>query len=406
MKDKQNNDQINDSSSAVQVNDGQDTNSKISSSEKPSTNESEPSIDSQESATEQDKLDIKQDNKDRKTLYSIGFWFFFIIVLIGCIYFGKSILLPVMVSTFIALLCSPLVNYLERVGIPRTIGVLSVIFLIVGLLFGGVAVLTEPAQQWWSKLPELVKDISQEVTNATNNAGASSALNEAIVSSSNVGEFRSTTVVSLIKSIAVATPTAITQLMISLFMAYFMLSYGRSLFTGFLMQFDHLSNKRKTVELVRVIQKDLSRYIGTVTLINIALGIVVGCVFFMFGVDDPFLWGTLAGIMNFAPYLGPLISMICFGVITYVQFDSMSYAFIIIATYLVINMAESQFVTPTLLGRRFNLNPLIIFMWLILWGWLWGSMGMLLGVPLLVCLNTLLERLDIFGRSHLVLRAR
>ncbi|WP_201288126.1 AI-2E family transporter [Psychromonas sp. L1A2] len=389
MKDKQKNTQINDSSSTVQVSDEQQI----------YTKENSPAID-------QEDQDIKQNKKDIKTLYTIGFWFLFIIVLIGCIYFGKSILLPVMVSTFIALLCSPLVNYLEKIGIPRTVGVLSVIFLIVGLLFGGVAVLTEPAQQWWSKLPELVKDISQEVTNATNNAGTSSALNEAIVSSSNVGEFRSTTVVSLVKSIAVATPTAITQLMISLFMAYFMLSYGRSLFTGFLMQFDHLSNKRKTVELVRVIQKDLSRYIGTVTLINIALGIVVGCVFFIFGVEDPFLWGTLAGIMNFAPYLGPLISMICFGVITYVQFDSMSYAFIIIATYLVINMAESQFVTPTLLGRRFNLNPLIIFMWLILWGWLWGSMGMLLGVPLLVCLNTLLERLDIFGRSHLVLRAR
>jgi len=347
---------------------------------------------------------IQQSIGTDKSLYAIGFGFLFCIVLITCIYFAKSILLPIIVSTFIALLCSPLVNTVVKIGVPRALGVLSVLLLIIAILFAGVTLLTEPAQQWWSKLPDLVKDVSQEVTNVTSSNGSSSA--EAIVSDSNVGEFRSNTVVSLVKNIAIATPTVITQLMMSLFMAYFMLSYGRSLFIGFLMQFDSFANKRTTVELVKTIQKDLSRYIGIVTLINIALGILVGCVFFMFGVDDPFLWGALAGIMNFAPYLGPLISMICFGVISYVQFDSMSYALIIISAYLAINMIESQFVTPTLLGRRFNLNPLIIFIWLILWGWLWGSMGMLLGVPLLVCLNTLLERLDLFGRIHLLLRAR
>lgn len=343
---------------------------------------------------------------DKNNLYMRGFWFLFCIVLIVCIYFAKSILLPMVVSTFIALLCSPLVNSLVKIGVPRAISVLGVIFLIVGILFGGITLLTEPAQQWWSKLPELVKDLSQEVTDATNNANIDSTSGEAIVSDTNVGEFRSNTVVSLVKNIAIGTPTVIIQLMMSLFMAYFMLSYGRSLFTGFLMQFDDFSDKRKTVELVKTIQKELSRYIGTVTLINIALGVLVGIVFFMFGVEDPFLWGALAGIMNFVPYLGPLISMICFGVITYVQFDSMSYALIIVSSYLLINMIESQFITPTLLGRRFNLNPLIIFIWLVLWGWLWGSMGMLFGVPLLVCLDTLLERLDIFGRSYLVLRAR
>jgi predicted PurR-regulated permease PerM len=258
-----------------------------------------------------------------------------------------------------------------------------------------------------AKLPELFKDISQELSNATSKGSTGIIADSSrFVNDSNVGEFRSDTLVSLIKSIALATPTLLTQFMMALFMAYFMLSYGRSLFTGLLMQFDTFANKRKTVELVRVIQKDLSLYIGTVTLINLSLGAVVGVVFYFFGVEDPFLWGALAAIMNFAPYLGPLISMVCFAVVSYVQFDSITYVFAVVSAYLFINMLESQFVTPTLLGKRFNLNPLIIFMWLILWGWLWGSMGMLIGVPLLVCLSTLLEHLDIFGRSHLLLRAR
>ncbi|RBW47977.1 AI-2E family transporter [Psychromonas sp. B3M02] len=336
----------------------------------------------------------------------MGFGFIFCIILLVSIYFAKSILLPIIISTFIALLCSPVVNYLVKIGLPRLIGVLAVIFLIVGLIFGGLSLLSGPAQEWWAKLPTLVKDVSQEISTAANNTSFNSAANEAIMDDSNVGEFKSDTMVSLVKSIAMATPTMLTQFMMALFMAYFMLSYGRSLFTGLLMQFDSFENKRKTVELVRTIQHDLSRYIGTVTLINILLGVVVGIVFSILGVEDPFLWGALAGIMNFAPYLGPLISMICFAVVTYVQFDSMSYAFIVISIYLFINMLESQFLTPTLLGKSFNLNPLIIFMWLILWGWLWGSMGMLIGVPLLVCVSTVLERLEIFGRIHLILKER
>ena len=344
-------------------------------------------------------------NKNSSRLSNFYSFFFCFIVLIVSIYFAKFILLPIIVSTFIALLCSPLVNYLARFSIPRTIGVLSVILLIVGILFGSFTLLTEPAQQWWSKLPNIVKDLSQEVTNVANSSAAVSTYNKNLMNDSNVGEFQNYTVISLVKSIALATPSVITQIMMSLFMAYFMLSYGRSLFIGILMQFDDFSDKRKTVELVKTIQKDLSRYISTVTLINIGLGLVVGSIFFCFGVEDAFLWGAFAGIMNFAPYLGPLISMVCFGVITYTQFDSMSYAFIITSTYLFINVLESQFVTPTLLGKGFNINPLVIFIWLILWGWLWGSMGMLIGVPLLVCLNTLLERLDIFGRSHLILSA-
>jgi predicted PurR-regulated permease PerM len=346
-------------------------------------------------------------NLDMKNLYRMVFWLLFFIVLMVSFYFAKSILLPIIVSTFIALLCSPIVNYLVRIGVNRTIGVLTVIFLIVGLLLGGISLLTEPAQEWVAKLPELFKDISQELSNATSKGSTGIiADGSRFVNDSNVGEFRSDTLVSLIKSIALATPTLLTQFMMALFMAYFMLSYGRSLFTGLLMQFDTFANKRKTVELVRVIQKDLSLYIGTVTLINLSLGAVVGVVFYFFGVEDPFLWGALAAIMNFAPYLGPLISMVCFAVVSYVQFDSITYVFAVVSAYLFINMLESQFVTPTLLGKRFNLNPLIIFMWLILWGWLWGSMGMLIGVPLLVCLSTLLEHLDIFGRSHLLLRAR
>ncbi|MCV6036355.1 AI-2E family transporter, partial [Escherichia coli] len=157
----------------------------------------------------------------------------------------------------------------------------------------------------------------------------------------------------------------------------------------------------QAVELVQALQKDLSRYIGTITLVNAGLGLCVGLVFFVLGLEDPFLWGAFAGVMNFAPYLGPVISMVSFGFVAYLQLDSVSFMLTVVSIYLLLNLIESQFVTPTLLGRRFNLNPLVIFMWLVFWGWLWGGMGLLIGVPLLVCINILADRLALCGSTNI-----
>ncbi|WP_265113062.1 AI-2E family transporter [Vibrio parahaemolyticus] len=123
--------------------------------------------------------------------------------------------------------------------------------------------------------------------------------------------------------------------------------------------------------------------------------------FFVLGLEDPFLWGAFAGVMNFAPYLGPVISMVSFGFVAYLQLDSVSFMLTVVSIYLLLNLIESQFVTPTLLGRRFNLNPLVIFMWLVFWGWLWGGMGLLIGVPLLVCINILADRLALCGSTNI-----
>ncbi|WP_413700797.1 AI-2E family transporter [Psychromonas sp. KJ10-10] len=244
------------------------------------------------------------DHSNIKSLYVAGFWFLFSVSILAIFYFAKSILLPIIISTFIALLCSPLVNYLVKIKIPRQLGVVSIIFIIVAILSSGANLFTEPAQQWWNKLPTLVKDLSHEVTNATESTIKSSGTDDVFVNQTNVGEFQSNTVISLIKSIAIATPTVITQLMMSLFMVYFLLSYGRSLFIGMLMQFDGFSNKRKTVELARTIQRSLSRYISTVTLINMFLGLIVGSILF-FSVSMTHFYGGICRSIKFCTLYWP-----------------------------------------------------------------------------------------------------
>ncbi len=325
-------------------------------------------------------------------------------ILICALYVAKSLVLPIIFAAFISLLCGPAINALVKLGIPRVINVIVVLSLMMGVIFLALSMLTEPAQQWWSKLPDLVKNVSQEISKVTSDASKEQGSILEMAEDISLGEMQTNTALSLTKSVITETPTIFSQLFIALFMAYFMLNYGRTLFRQSLKLLSNFSIKRKAVELVQAIQQDLSRYLATITIVNIGLGIAVGFALLALGVEDPFLWGIFAGLLNFAPYLGPMISMVCLGLVGFIQFDSSSYAFIIMGTFIVINMIESQFVTPTSLGKRFNLNPLIIFIWLVIWGWLWGAMGMFIGVPLLVCLNIILERLSMFGNFYQVLR--
>ncbi len=318
-----------------------------------------------------------------------------VLLLVPGLYFAKPILLPIVLSTFISLLCSPFINYLEDKGLPRAITVVVTLSFLVGASIIGLAAMSEPAKQWWSELPSIVKNVSQEVSEVTQ--ASADHLNTPLNIASDMGmdEVGNNTVFSLVKTLATTTPTILTQAMIVLFMVYFMLNHGRSLFRKSVSYLHGFAKQRQAIELVKALQKDLSRYIGTITLVNAGLGLIVGAVFFVLGLEDPFLWGAFAGVMNFAPYLGPVISMVSFGFVAYLQLESVSFMLTVVSIYLLINLIESQFVTPTLLGKRFNLNPLVIFVWLVFWGWLWGGMGLLIGVPLLVCINILVERLEL-----------
>ncbi|GAJ72086.1 LOW QUALITY PROTEIN: putative permease protein [Vibrio sp. JCM 18904] len=321
-----------------------------------------------------------------------------VLLLVPGLYFAKPILLPIVLSTFISLLCSPFINYLEDKGLPRAITVVLTLSFLVGASIIGLAAMSEPAKQWWSELPSIVKNVSQEVSEVTKASAdhLNTPLN--IANDMSMDEVGNNTVFSLVKTLATTTPTILTQAMIVLFMVYFMLNHGRSLFRKSVSYLHGFAKQRQAIELVKALQKDLSRYIGTITLVNAGgLGGVLGpC--FLFVLKIHFYGGAFAGVMNFAPYLGPVISMVSFGFVAYLQLESVSFMLTVVSIYLLLNLIESQFVTPTLLGgKRFNLNPLVIFVWLVFWGgWLWGGgMGLLIGVPLLVCINILVDRLEL-----------
>ncbi|HAN29073.1 MAG TPA: hypothetical protein DCP75_15410 [Haliea salexigens] len=151
--------------------------------------------------------------------------------------------------------------------------------------------------------------------------------------------------------------------------------------------FPGINDQRASLKLVHTVQVELSRYILTVSLINACLGLSVGGVLWLLGVQDPMLWGVMVGMLNFAPYVGPLLGVVLLVLAGVVQYGPVAYALLPALVYFSINLVEAQVITPLVLGRNMRLNPLVILVWLLGWGWLWGFVGVLLAVPLLVCLK-------------------
>jgi predicted PurR-regulated permease PerM len=153
-----------------------------------------------------------------------------------------------------------------------------------------------------------------------------------------------------------------------------------------------LSDKKRAVEISREIQQNISNYLFSVSLINIGLGIFVGGGLYFMGVPNAAMWGMLVAVLNFVPYFGPAAGVILLATVGLLTFDTLWRGLVPPGWYLLLHLLEANFIAPVLLGRRFTLNPVVIFVSLIFWTWLWGVAGALLSVPILVSIKVVCDR--------------
>lgn len=339
------------------------------------------------------------------------------LALLYTLYFARSLLIPLVVALFVAALLGPLVNLLKRFHIPRSVSALVLLTCIggpIGLL--GVA-LAEPAQTWFGRLQEVGIEMSQQLDQFTEKLSPESKAEAEPKKDSGFSLFgwfdgekkqppppkESGAVttglmqggVQLAISVLGATPILLVQFLTFLVLVLFLLIFGTSLYQNAIEIFPRVRDKRTARLVVGRVQRELSRYIITVSLINAGLGLATGTALSLLGVQDAPLWGALVGMLNFAPYVGPLVSAFILTIAGVVQYGLEPGALMPAGVYLAINMVEAQFVTPMVLGRHMRLNPLILVIWILAWGWLWGAAGVLLAVPLLVSLKLAARQLGV-----------
>jgi len=312
----------------------------------------------------------------------------------------QELLLPILLAAFFALIGNPILRGLRRLYVPRFLGATAV-------LSGGIAIaillgsfLADPAgdlvrqlpremRQLAPKLREVVKPVQEAKKGAENIArvaGGEDAGAVKVVRTEVNDPYRALT----------TTPRMIASVLAVVLLTFFFMVYGDGLQRKALALLPGTQQKRLTVEILQSIEREISRYVLTITVINALLGLLYAGILLALGLPMPeaLMWGTLAGLLNYAPFVGPLIGVAATLLMGFVRFDAPLEALSPAGAYLLLHALESQLVTPIVLGRRMALSPLILILGLMVFGWLWGIVGLLLAVPLLVCTKLVLERLD------------
>jgi predicted PurR-regulated permease PerM len=188
---------------------------------------------------------------------------------------------------------------------------------------------------------------------------------------------------SLLQILFSQTPGFLAKAVVLGVLCYFLLAHGELFIRKTVKLVPTFQDKRRVVEIAREIETSISRYLTSVTLLNLGLGTCVGVAAALLGLPNPIMWGGAAFLLNYIPFIGSACGIVLIGIASFMQFENFWYAILAPAAYLCLNSLESNFVTPHVLGRWMTLNPVAIIVSFLFWGWLWGVGGVLLAVPIL-----------------------
>ena len=317
---------------------------------------------------------------------SIALTGLFILAVFYTIYFMRSILLPIVLALLLSYLLRPLLRGLGRLKIPLPMGAALLLIGFFGVVGYAISVLAAPTAGWLQKAPagftELQHKLLPEKKSVAQVAQATGEIEKLAATSAETKavELKRHPIAEML---FMRTPEFIASAVLSLILLYFLLVYDQAFIAKLVKLLPTLSDKKTAVGIAHDIEAQISRYLFTVTAINVCLGAAVGAAVGLLGLRNPVMWGVMVALLNFVPYLGALTGIICMTIGATLSFDSLGYAFIFPAVYLSFGVLEGSFITPWIMGRSLTLNPVIILLSLTFWGWMWGIVGIILAVPIL-----------------------
>jgi predicted PurR-regulated permease PerM len=313
-------------------------------------------------------------------------------------YVSSPVLIPLTLAVLITMLLSPVVSLLDELNIPRPLGAAVAIAILVGILGGGAYSLSTPAQEWLQRLPqsggkidEMLRSFKQpfaQIENATEHLSAATERRGATPP-----QRVQMTPPSLTERLVDGTAKLAAGLSVILILVFFLLSSGDTFLRKLVSVIPTFADKKRTVETIRSIERDISFYLVMMLLINVGLGLGVTIITALLGIPDPLLWGALTLILSFVPYVGEMAIAGTLLIISMVTFDTLGRALIAPAAYIIL-MSSVHVTVPVIVRRRLLLNPVAVFIAIIFLGWVWGIPGALLAVPLLASGKIICERIE------------
>ena len=328
----------------------------------------------------------------------------FVIALFAALYVARAFVVPIVLATQLALVLSPAVRALRRPGLPAPAGAALVLLGLLTVVGAGFYLLVGPTGTWMAKLPESfrmveyrIRDLRKPVEVVRQAADEV----EKIAAADPAGQPPPVVAVKthgVMEMLLSATHSVLAGVGLTALALYFFLGWGNLSLRKLIRALPTLTEKKRAVEIARETERQVSSYLLTITLINALLGAVLGGAVWLLGLPNPALWGAMAFVLNFIPFLGPLTGVVVLGVVALVTFPGLGHALLVPAVYFLLHSVETNLITPLVLVRRLTLNPLVMFLWLSLWFWLWGILGALLAVPMLKTLKIFCDNIPQLAR--------
>jgi predicted PurR-regulated permease PerM len=342
-------------------------------------------------ATEEDDLPIPS---DINTVFLGGL---FLLGMLSACYVAAEIVLPIVLAFVLSLVLHPAMRALERVHLPHGIAAMLIILVLFGTLGGLGAALSGPAASWAQELPAGIPKLQERLSFLSRPIAAFQKFADHAQGLAQGDQPKAVPVAvqgsALSDRLLTGTRSLASGLLETVLVLFFLLVSGDTFLRRLVEILPRFKNKRQAVDISQQIERDVSAYLFTITIMNLAVGMATGAVMALCGMGDPVLWGTVAFLLNYIPILGPMTGVVVFLLAGLLSINSLWVAFLPAGLYLLIHLVEGETVTPMLLARRFTINPVLVILSLVFWYWMWGVPGAILSTPMLAITKIICDRI-------------
>ncbi len=340
--------------------------------------------------------------------WTVPVWGLFGLALLALMYFAKPILIPAVIALLTALMLAPVVHLFERVMPPAVAA-----FLILAMFVAGVSVVlnytVDPMRLWLERLPaemltlesklssvkrsiESVKDTTERIGDLATLASSRDDEQDVVVSGPNI-----------FSALLASTQSFIIGVISYITLLYFFMAAGNALFDDSKRLFSRSPRQQALVEIARLARSQVSRYLLLHTTISALLGLAVTVAMWLTNMPNPIVWGVGAFVLNYIPYIGPITNVVVVALVALLSFEDSTMALLPPVCVAVLHLIEGQIFQPLVYGRVFVINPIVVFLCILLMGFLWGVAGVVITVPMLVIAKIVYEETARVGRPQLAI---
>lgn len=335
----------------------------------------------------------------------------FLIMIVGVLYFGKGLLIPVTLAFLLALVLLPIVRALRRRGIPEGVTAVALVVVLASGVGGAAYTLSGPVSEWIDSIPQVRAEVSFKLRNLRQSVeDVRKAQDQISDAMQQPADATAQEVVIRDPGLLDAAASNASQVFagagLTFILLVFLLSSGDMLQEKLVRVLPTLTDKKHGVAIAKEIERSISTYLFTISIINAGLGASIAACMFAIGMPNPILWGVAATVLNFVPYVGSIIGVGVVGLIALISFPTLGHAALAPLLYFACTSIEGQFITPMLVGRRLQINTVAVLLAVAFWGFIWGFIGILIAVPLLVVIKVFASRIESLSGLNEFLSAR